>query len=132
MNNLILDTDIIIDVIRQNSVATDFFKTLQEVNISSFTALELVKGAQNKRNLHEINKRLKDFNLMYADEKSQKLGLEIYSQHHLTTGIGIIDSLIAGTTISNNMILVTKNIKHFKRISGIKVLAPYHISAEVI
>ena len=37
------------------------------------------------------------------------------------------DSIIAGTAIKSNLILVTRNIKDFKNIKGLKLLNPFEL-----
>lgn len=40
--------------------------------------------------------------------------------------IGLADSIIAATAIKNNIILLTRNIKHFKNVDKLKVNKPYN------
>ena len=50
--------------------------------------------------------------------------IELIKQHSLTDGLSIPDAFIASTAINKNLILITKNIKHFKAIKEIKLNEP--------
>ncbi len=93
--------------------------------ISEITLAELKYGVENSLKKKENQKVLDDFLTgvrilpiynsigIYAKEKARlkKQGLIIDD----------FDLLIAATAISHNLTLVTNNIKHFERVSGIQI-----------
>ena len=38
-----------------------------------------------------------------------------------TTGIGLADALIAATALEHRLVLVTRNVRHFERIRGLRL-----------
>ena len=89
-------------------------------------AAELFKGAYKSRNVYENLKRVRgilnrldllDFNLAAS---------EIYGQ--ITSEpekkgwpIGEMDALIASIALAHNERIVTRNVKHFRRVRGLEV-----------
>jgi len=129
VDKFLVDTDIIIywlnnkyPQINQKIIAVGDDK----IFISSITVAELFYGAYNssnpEKNLKLINDLILEINVINFDPKAGeqfgniKAGLK-------KTGKIINDSdlFIAATAISNEMILVTNNEKHFKRIKNLKI-----------
>ncbi len=128
-DKFLVDTDIIIywlnnkypQIDQQISVVGD-----DKIFLSSITVAELYYGAYNsskpEKNLKLVNELILDINVINFDPKAGeqfgniKAGLK-------KTGKIINDSdlFIAATAISNNMILVTNNEKHFHRMNNLKI-----------
>ncbi|GAB4158129.1 MAG: type II toxin-antitoxin system VapC family toxin [Candidatus Dojkabacteria bacterium] len=125
MNNCLLDTDIIIDLLRGYPKAIEFFKGLDEINVTFITALELIDGCKNKREIGIINNLLKNVTIIDASAKSQIMALKFFEQFKLSKGIGLVDSIIAGIVYEQDFILVTRNTKHYEFISGLNIHQPY-------
>jgi len=51
--------------------------------------------------------------------------MELMKNYRLKYGLEIPDALITATTLNKNKVLITKNIKDFKFIKGLKVKMPY-------
>ena len=120
---MIFDTDIFIWVQRGNLKAARLIERDQERFISVQTYLELLQGADNKRQ-HEYTKDfLNDFGFRTIP-LSGNIGhratvyIEEYSMSH---GLRAGDALIAATATENNMILCSSNAKHFKPIADLKL-----------
>lgn len=125
MNNYILDTDIVVDVLRGLPKANEFINELEEINITSFTAMELIDGCKDKKSLNLVKKLLEEMTIIFSTPKSQASALAIFNEYKLSKGIGLIDSLISGIVLEQNFVLVTRNFKHFDFIYNIKVESPY-------
>lgn len=77
----------------------------------------------------DAQKRLNNFlefasynNLIPLTTKSIAISAEIYANlRKKGTPVDDIDILIAGVAISNNLILVTHNQKHFGKIEGLEI-----------
>ena len=124
-NDYLLDTNILIDASRKFPKAVAFMDELTNYNVSILTLFELTKHATDKTKLLKIQNGFKRLNTVFLDKKAQDLALSLYSEYKLSTGIGIIDSLIAGTAIFNDFTLVTKNTKHFAKIKKLSLFEPY-------
>lgn len=123
----LLDTNICIHFFRGKFNLIDKF---QEVNIdncaiSEITLAELNFGAENSSNPKK--------NLQLIDNFSEQMkilpifnSINIYAKEKVRLRkkgemISDFDLLIASTAIANDLIMVTENIKEFKRIKDIKI-----------
>ena len=121
MKQYLLDTCIIVDYLRKNKKAALFLSSLEKPLISVITAAEVYQGCRNKKELNEVKKALRFFNIIPINEAISQLSLELLEKHTLSFGLLILDSLIAATAIKNNLTLMTANIKHFKMIKTLKL-----------
>jgi predicted nucleic acid-binding protein len=48
-----------------------------------------------------------------------------FSVLHLSHGLGLLDALIAATVIGKGATLCTFNVKHYRAVNGLTLLAPY-------
>lgn len=123
---MLLDTDIFIDYLRNFESAIHFFNVLtpkDEVLFSGITEAELVAGeANNNIGKKEILLRfLSRWNKIEVNNQIAVLAGDIVREYALE----IPDALIAATAIVHDAELLTKNIKDFKKVKGLKVKAPY-------
>ena len=125
----LLDMDIVIYWLKNQypKINTAIKKIPEEyLFISSITLAELYFGAFNsskrEENKHLIDEFLETVNIVHFDESSARCFGEIKS---LLKNQGKIindsDLFIAATAISNDLILVTNNEKHFKRIDQLGI-----------
>ena len=119
-----MDTDILIDVSKGNERAIGFLNGLEDSTISAISSMELVVGARNKEEITVIEEFLSIYDRVNVNEDISAKAFELIKQHSLSDGLSIPDAFIAATSISKNLILATKNTKHFKRIKDIKLKAP--------
>ena len=126
----LLDTNILIDHIRgKKEIDIDILK--KGAGISIITLGELYYGSQKSSNpqktLKLIRKLLHDLGLQVQilDEEMVFEFGKIKAELEIK-GIRLedFDLLIAATAKAGNLMLVTKNLKHFKRITGLKLYEP--------
>lgn len=116
----LIDSNILIDVSRGNVAAIKYVDALPEPwSISQVTAMELIVGARDKRELATID----GFLAMYAVVPlSDSIGagayqlLKTYAKSHR---LHVFDSLIAATAMEKALTLVTLNRKHYQMIDGL-------------
>jgi len=129
MNRALIDTDILSYYFKGDKTVINNFETyLQQydlIEISIITYYEIVGSLLAKNALKQLS-IFEDFvfdNLVIPmTESSAKISAELYSTLRQTGNIvDDIDLLIAGIAIENDMILVTNNENHFKRIPGLKI-----------
>jgi len=94
--------------------------------ISRINATELIYGAYNservKNNLNVIEPFLKQFVTLEFDEGASRIFARGKARLKRTgTLIPDMDLMIAATAITNDCTLITNNLKHFKRIEGLRV-----------
>lgn len=126
---MILDTTVIIDLMKGEEKISEKIKELQSKNITLFTTsinvFEIWQGVydmENKERLNKINTLLDSIGIYLFDIPSSKVAGKIHST--LRKDGKIIDpedSMIAGIAKLNNETLLTRNIKHFERIEDLKV-----------
>ena len=63
---------------------------------------------------------LKAFVLLTADHESARLWGQLSAELKSNT-IGDLDLLIASVALSNKQVLITRNKRHFERVSGLQV-----------
>lgn len=121
----LIDTNVLIDTLRGYTPALSFLKGLETKTISNLVTFELVQGLSSKNELKKLEEFISKFDVLNLNTEIQELGLNIYKEYKFSHEVEIIDCLIAATAIHYNLILVTKNIKHFKSIKNLKTFLPY-------
>lgn len=102
---LILDTDILIDVLRGDADAILFLQTKSQqfqVAISAVTQMELIVGCRNKAELQALERFLQRFQLLKVTETISDKAAELLRQYRLSHGLLIPDAMIAATALEYN------------------------------
>jgi len=97
-----------------------------EINLPSITVAELFYGAEKskakKKNWAIVENFISTFEIVPFDEKSCEIYARIRASLEKSgVPIGPMDLLIASISLANNSILVSNNIKEFRRIKGMKL-----------
>jgi tRNA(fMet)-specific endonuclease VapC len=125
-SGIIVDTDIIIDYLKKAQPGADILKKhylSTRINITSITLYELLCGVQKSGNERLINRLLRYVTVVPLDEASARKAAALhYALKCKGMDIGVKDSLIAGICEAHKLPLLTRNIKHFSRVPGIKLL----------
>lgn len=120
----LIDTNIIIDYLREKAEALTFLEELNlKALISSLTVAELYAGVRDENERQRMEAFLGAFEVVpVTDTMAQQGGLyrRDYGPSH---GTDLIDSIIAATAQEKKAQLVTLNARHFPMLSGI--LVPY-------
>jgi tRNA(fMet)-specific endonuclease VapC len=123
----VLDTDILIDVLRGYQPAITWFSTLTEIpSIPGFVVMELMQNAKNKQQVNQVFKLIAPLPIIWLTEMDCAKALSDFSQYHLSDGVGLLDTLIAHCVISKNATLCTFNVKHYRVIPNLKIIQPYN------
>lgn len=127
---MILETSFIIDFMRGNENAVRKMKELidsnNSISIASPTIFELFSGLEQSsmqsEELDKIHKIIHNQLIWQFDDSSAEIAGRIhgYSTKN-NSGIDPIDAMIAGIAIKHNEKILTKNIKHFSKISNLKI-----------
>ncbi len=122
-SNLLLDTDIIVNVGRGNASTAEQVNSMMAaglVHISAVTEMELVIGCRNKAELRSLEKLLERYVIIPITPEISALSIKLLKTYRLSHGLLIADALIAATALVQNKILISGNAKHFSMISGLK------------
>lgn len=127
----IIDTDILIDLLRNSKDAVDFVARLEEKKILLATTVvnsfELYYGAHKSRypekNLQATKKLLSRMIILSLTPRSAQKAGHIYTELE-TRGhpIGLRDTLIGAIALTREFSLATRNIEHFKKIEDLKII----------
>jgi predicted nucleic acid-binding protein len=121
----LIDSNVLIDVSRGNAGAIGYVDRFAETwAISRVTAMELIVGARNKRDLAMID----GFPSLYpVVPLSDSIGtrayrlLKTYAKSH---GLHVFDSLAAATAMERGLTLVTLDRRHYQMIEGLQLEVP--------
>jgi len=121
----LVDSDVLIEVSRGKHAAREYFDSLPVWwAISRVSAMELIVGARDKREVDNIHKFLSGFAILPFGDSTGTLAYELLKRHAKSHGLQVFDSLIAATAIENNLTLMTRNQRHFDMIDGLSLEIP--------
>lgn len=127
----VIDTDILIDLLRNAKETVTFISKIEEnetpLSTTVINAFELYYGAhkskQRKQNLRATRKLLNRLILLPVEPTSAETAGHIYAELEAKgQPIGLRDSLIGAITLSKGFRIATKNVKHLQKITGLTVI----------
>lgn len=122
----LLDTDVLIDVLRGHSPALEWFAGLEELpSVPGLVVMELIQDADNQDRVRKAMKLVEPLATLWPTATSCDRALTDFHTFHLSHGLGLLDALIAATAIGHSATLLTFNLKHYKVIAGLTVEQPY-------
>jgi hypothetical protein len=123
---MLIDSDILVDVLRRHPSATSWFASLDErPAISGFSAFELVAGCRDAVQLRHAKRFLSSFQVVWPDATGMEAMLGSFGSLRLSHSLGIIDALIAATALDRGLLLASFNTKHYTGISDLQLVQPY-------
>jgi len=123
MEKIILDTNILIEILKSNEEILKKLKAADAIYaISSISAMELFFGALNKNELAMLKKFVKSFEVLHIDEEVSAKALELVAKYAKSHGLHIADALIAATAQNYKIKLYTLNTKDFRFIDELILL----------
>lgn len=127
-----LDTNTVLDYFRgKGEVATHLLAVApRDVALPSIVAYEVwvgVLGSQNaKRRQLQYEQFLAAVEVLPFDAAVGRRAAELrHALERRGEGIGPLDTLIAATALSHNATLVTRNLREFGRVQGLKLVDWY-------
>ncbi|OGG13209.1 hypothetical protein A3D77_00615 [Candidatus Gottesmanbacteria bacterium RIFCSPHIGHO2_02_FULL_39_11] len=122
----LLDTDILIWLIRKDPTTIHWFEKLRQEGVAALSVLsvtEVYKGIF-KSELQETEKMIQTCTLYDVTYPIAKQAGFYWNQFHKDLKkLGIVDCLIAATARENGFILLTDNTRHFP-MKDISILSP--------
>jgi len=125
---LLIDTDIIIDYLKGVKPAKALFRS-EDIDI--YCSILSKKELLSKAGLHNSERKrivnlMADINVFRIDDDIMKKYSMLVSKYGEQRNM-VADYLIAATAWAKNLPLLTRNIKHFKRIKEIKLSPGYEL-----
>lgn len=122
---IILDTDILIDLLRAKPRALAWFEATfaggDALALSVVTKLELFKGCRDQSERRVVLGWVRKFQLLHVTEAIGVKADAVFQQYHPRHGMGILDALIASTALCWDGLLYSGNAKHFRGIRGLQL-----------
>ena len=129
----VIDTDLLIDLLRNQKQATAFITKLEEKNyILATTAVNIFelhygahKSVESEKNLQAIHVLVSRLSILpFTSKAAQKAG-HIYAQlERQGQPIGLRDILIAAIALTRECGVATRNQAHFSRIPDLEIITP--------
>ncbi len=124
---LLLDTDVMIDILRGHGPALQWLDSVseEEVVLPGFVVMELIQGCQNQEECDLLLQEIEKFQVEWPGPETGHRALEVFSDLHLSHGTGLIDVLIGQMAVDLGVSLHTFNEKHYEPIPDLDIEAPY-------
>ena len=121
---LLIDTDVLIDYLRDNADAVSYLENLHDLPlISVITVAELHAGVREGSERTALTDFIEAFEIAPLTKQIASAGGLYRRDFGASHGVGLNDALIAATAHFNNAELVTLNRKHFPMLASVTV--PY-------
>ena len=124
---LLLDTDILVDLLRAYPPAVAWLLSVQGETIAlpGYVVLELLDGCSNRQETDRLLRLVTSYKVFWPSSEDCDWAIAEFAIRRLTHKLGILDVLIASCAVGLNLPLYTFNVKHFRAISGMKTVQPY-------
>jgi predicted nucleic acid-binding protein len=122
---IFLDTDVMVDILRDYNPAIEWVASVQEVSLPGFVAMELLQGCKNARGQKQLEKVLATYMLYWVEPQDCARALKNFAAYHLSHQLGLLDALIAETAVGFGAQLATFNTKHYSVLKELKTIQPY-------
>ena len=122
-----VDTDVVIDVLRQHPAAVAWLGTIGQTPLAfpGFVLMEVLQGCRDAAEVRHARAQLSTYRVLWPSVAACDAAVDTYASLRLSHGIGLLDSLIAHTTIEAGLILHTLNPKHYSAVPGLQAVRPY-------
>lgn len=113
----LVDSDILIDVLRKNTLAVSMLDVLLSkgpVAVSVVSRMETIKGCLNREAQQQAERLLKQLQLVGLDARIATRADQLVTQYFLSHRLAVADALIAATAIVYELPLLSKNQKDFR------------------
>lgn len=117
MADVVVDTDVCIDHLTGRGRLSG---RRSRLGYSVITRAELRAGAGNERDLAALRRLLGAMTEYPVDRRIADTAGRV----RLEAGVRLPDALIAATALVHGLIVYTRNVKDFRRVSGLRVRSP--------
>lgn len=122
----LVDTSIVIDILRSHPPAIDWLQAqTEEIGITRFVWHEVIEGCGDKQKQRAAIRVLDKFRLIPITNEDVEWSTAALLQHYLKSKADASDCLIAATAYRLQKPLYTRNLKHFKPLLGELAQEPY-------
>jgi predicted nucleic acid-binding protein len=125
---ILLDSDVMIDLLRQYPPAVAWFDMLdedEEIALPGYVVMELIQGCRNKEEQERLQRAVMPYGVVWPMPADCDRALELFLEYHLSHRAGVLDVLIAQTALALGVPLYTFNQKHYQFLSALRTVQPY-------
>lgn len=124
---ILLDTDVMIDVLRDYDPALSWLRSLgaEPIGLPGIVAMELLQGCRDGREQRRVKNSIRPYALHWPTPTDCMRAYDSFAKYRLSHSIGLLDSLIAETAAGLGVPLATFNDKHYRVFGGLQLLQPY-------
>jgi predicted nucleic acid-binding protein len=123
----LLDTDVMIDILRQYPPAVAWLDSLgeEEIALPGFVVMELIQGCRNKVEQEKVERELKTYTIVWPSPTMCSEALSVFANYYLSYGLGILDTLIGQMAVTLSLSFHTFNQKHYAAVPNLETVQPY-------
>lgn len=125
MVTALLDTSVVVDVLRQHPPAKAWLSSIADIGITKIVQLEVLEGANNRVEQRRALRFLRHFDHIDLVTADLDWAMEQLVRYKLSHNVGMMDCLIAAASHRLQLPLYTTNLKHFAPMLGGLVQKPY-------
>lgn len=124
---LLLDTDVMIDVLRRHPPAVAWLSSLGDTPLllPGFVVMELIQGCRSRAEQGRAERVLAGFQTAWPSATACDAAVASFTAYHLSHSLGLLDALIAHTALELALPLQTFNAKHYAPIAALTTTQPY-------
>lgn len=125
---ILLDSDVLIDLLRRYPPATEWFDALlddQDLAVSGYVVMELIQGCRNKAEQERVQRELASYGVVWLSPLDCGRALDVFATYRLSHNAGLLDVLIGQTAVALGLPLHTFNQRHYSFIPGMQTIQPY-------
>lgn len=121
----LLDTNIIIQILKGNSDLVTFIKPLNTF-IDVTVYVKTIQGQKSNSEKIRVKKYLQSFDLIFADEDILRQTINLIEKFSNSHNLLLPDALIAATCLESGFDLITYNRKDFQYIPNLNLVQPQY------
>jgi predicted nucleic acid-binding protein len=125
MVKALLDSSILIDLLRRHPPAITWFTGQVDLGASTIVWIELIQGAQNSHAQQKSVQLLRQLQRIEINDADMDWAIKRLISYNLSHKVGGVDCLIAAPSYRLQIPLYTMNLKHFTPILGTLAQKPY-------
>ncbi len=120
---MVADTDVILDAIAGAGAHAQVASLLRAKRLATtaVTVFEIWRGCRSDWERDEARRALRGVRVYSLTDAAAKRAAEVYRDLETAT-IGERDTLIAGVCLVVGRPLLTRNVRHFRRVQGLEVV----------
>ncbi len=125
---ILIDTDIMIDLLRQYEPAIEWIESLdgcERILLPGYVVMELIQGCRDKGEQSKLRRAISNLGVIWPAPEECDLAVVTFDKYRLSYNIGLLDVLIAHTAMEYGLPLYTFNQKHYSAIKKLKTVQPY-------